>query len=384
MYGLISAQVAFCFIVLFAGSLFSATFENLAKRPTGFSADRVLLLDTVTEQAQPPVKWDQVADRLRAVAGVQSVALEAWPLLSGTMHNASISVNQAPASEVLAFFLAVSPGWLETMDIPLKAGRDLREGDSNVAVVNERFAKQYFYGANPVGKSFDVKALDGTNKHFEIAGLAGDASYRSLREEVLPQAYVPLRSVNAAGMPQRIRGAVIVVRTMAAAPTVLSGILRRTVALTDSAFRVSTVNTQVALIQRQTVRERLLANLGVFFAGVALLLAATGLYGVVNYSVMRREREIGIRIAMGAQARKIMWLVTARVCFVVLLGAMAGLLVALGSARYIEVLLYGVNASDPSQLMLPTAILLTSALLAVLPVVRRAVTIAPAVLLRAE
>jgi ABC-type antimicrobial peptide transport system permease subunit len=185
-------------------------------------------------------------------------------------------------------------------------------------------------------------------------------------------------------MPQRIRGAVIVVRTMAAAPTVLSGTLRRTVALTDSAFRVSTVNTQVALIQRQTVRERLLANLGVFFAGVALLLAARGLYGVVNYSVMRREREIGIRIAMGAQARTIMWLVTARVCFVVLLGAMEGLLVALGSARYIEVLLYGVNASDPYLLMLPTAILLTSALLAVRPVVRRAVTIAPAVLLRAE
>ena len=218
LYGLISAQVAFCFVVLFAGSLFSATFENLAKRPTGFSADRVLLLDTVTEQAQPPVKWDQVADRLRAVAGVQSVALEAWPLMSGTMHNASISVNQAPASEVLAFFLAVSPGWLETMDIPLKAGRDLREGDSNVAVVDERFAKQYFYRCESGRKSFDVKALDGTNKHFEIVGLAGDASYRSLREEVLPQAYVPLRSVNAAGMPQRIRGAVIVVRTIAAAP----------------------------------------------------------------------------------------------------------------------------------------------------------------------
>ena len=193
MYGLIAAQVAFCFVVLFAAALFATTFENLAKQPTGFSADRILLLDTVTEQAQLPVKWDQMADHLRTIAGVRSVALEAWPLMSGTMHNDRISVNNAPPSEVFAFFLAVSPGWLETMKIPLRAGRDFRDSDVHpgVAIVNEMFAKQYFDGANPVGKSFETRAPDGANKHFEIVGLAGDASYRSLREEILPQAYIP-------------------------------------------------------------------------------------------------------------------------------------------------------------------------------------------------
>jgi predicted permease len=388
MYGLIAGQVAFCFVVLFAAALFAATFENLAKQPTGFSADSVLLLDTVTEQAQLPVKWDQMADHLRAVAGVQSVALEAWPLLSGTMHNDRISVNNGPPSEVLTFFLAVSPGWLDTMRIPLISGRDFRDGDAHpsVAIVNEMFAKQYFEGANPVGRSFATKAPDGANKHFDIVGLAGDASYRSVREETLPQAYIPFHSVDptGTGTPQRISGATIVVRTKTADATTMSPTLRRVMAQADPVFRVSTVSTQMELIQAQTIRERLLANLAVFFAGVALLLAAIGLYGVLNYSVLRRKREIGIRVAVGARAENIAWLVTTRVFAMVILGALAGLIVALGSERYVATLLYRVKGTDPWMLMFPTTVLLTAALLAVLPAVHRAVTIDPSVMLRAE
>ncbi len=386
MHGLIAAQVAFCFVVLFAAALFGATFKNLARQPTGFSADRVLLLETVTEQAQLPVKWDQMADHLRAAAGVESVALEAWPLMSGTMHNDRISVNNAPPSEVLAFFLGVSLGWLDAMKIPLIGGRDFRGSDvhPSVAIVNEMFAKQYFDGANPVGKAFDTKAPDGTTRHFEIVGLAADASYRSLREESLPQAYVPIQAMDAAGALRRIRGATIVVRTKAADATAMSETLRRLMAQADPAFRISTVSTQIALIQAQTIRERLLANLAVFFAGVALLLAAIGLYGVMNYSVLQREREIGIRMAVGARAKNIAWLVTTRASAMVMVGALAGLLIGLGSERYVASLLYRVKATDPWMLMFPAAVLLTAALLAVLPAVRRAVRIDPSVMLRAE
>jgi predicted permease len=386
MYGLIAAQVAFCFVVLFAAALFAATFENLANQPTGFSADGVLLLDTVTEQAQLPVKWEQMADRLRAVAGVRPVALEAWPLMSGTMRNDLISVNNAPPSEVLAFFLAVSTGWLETMKIPLRSGRDFRESDTHpsVAIVNEMFAKQYFDGANPVGKSFETKAPDGANKHFEIVGLAGDASYRSPREETLPQVYIPIRSVDAVGSPQRIRRATIVVGTKMAEATALSGTLRHVMARADPAFRISTVSTQTALIRAQTIRERLLAHLAGFFAGVALLLGAIGLYGVLNYSVLRREREIGIRVAVGARAENIAWLVTTGVAAMVMAGALAGLIFALVSERYSATLLYRVKATDPSMLLVPMAILLAASLLAVLPAVRRAVTVDPSIMLRAE
>jgi ABC-type antimicrobial peptide transport system permease subunit len=327
-----------------------------------------------------------MADQLRAVSGVQAVALEGWPLMSGTMHNDRISVNNAPPSEVLAFFLAVSPGWLDAMKIPLISGRDFRDTDAHpsVAIVNEMFAKQYFDGANPVGKSFETKTPDGANRHFVIVGLAGDASYRSLREEMLPQAYIPIHSVDTAGAAQRIRGATIVVRIKTTEASTLAGTLRRVVAQADPVFRVSTVNTQMELIQAQTIRERLLANLAVFFAGVALLLAAIGLYGVLNYSVMQREREIGIRVAVGARAENIAWLVTTRVAAMVAVGALAGLILALGSQRYVATLLYRVKATDPWMLVFPTTVLLTAALLAVLPAVRRAVKIDPSVMLRAE
>ena len=149
-------------------------------------------------------------------------------------------------------------------------------------------------------------------------------------------------------------------------------------------FRVSNVRTQQELLDAQTIRERMLAMLGVFFAGVALLLAAIGLYGVLNYSVLQREREIGIRIALGAAALNVARLVTVRVFAMVAVGAVAGVALGVGCARYVQSLLYGVKASDASMMALPAGILLFAALLASVPAVMRAVRIDPAEMLRAE
>jgi hypothetical protein len=158
MHALIAAQVSFCFLVLFVAGLFVTTFDRLSNQPTGFSTDRLLVLDTVARNPQPPVFWDQVADHLRDVPGVDATALSGWALMTGTMSNNNISINGAPPTDVLAFFLAVSPGWLETMKIPLVDGRDFRASDAapGVAIVNETFAKQYFNGENPLGKSFET------------------------------------------------------------------------------------------------------------------------------------------------------------------------------------------------------------------------------------
>jgi predicted permease len=402
MYGMIAAQVAFCFVVLFVAGLFATTFEKLTKQSVGFSAERVLLLDTITRQAEPPVKWDQMAAALHTVPGVQTTALEDWPLMSGTMRNNRISVNGSAPSDVLTFFLSVSSGWLEAMKIPTISGRDFRDSDTSpsVAIVNEMFAKTYFHGANPVGRSFVTKAPDGVNTSYEIVGLVRDVAYRSLRETILPQAYLPIHRTavvpaaapstkaaavqTAPGALQAIRGATILVRTTSDDPMLLSETLRRKVTQIDPEFRVSTVTTQTGLIDAQTIRERLLASLALFFAGVALLLATIGLYGVLNYSVLQREREIGIRIAVGAQAGSIARLVTMRVSAMVLVGAVAGLVLGMSSVRYIATLLYGVKASDPSMLVGPTVVLLAAACFAALPAVRRAVRIDPAIMLRAE
>ena len=194
MHALIAAQVAFCFLVHFVAGLFAASFERLANQPTGFSSARVLTLDTVARAKQAPVIWDQVAGHLRDLPGVETVALAGWPLMTGTMSNNFISINGAPPTDVLAFFLHISPGWMEAMKIPFIDGRDFRANDPHpgVAIVNRTFARQYFGGENPVGKSFESTAPVRTR--FQIVGLVADAGYRSLRESMLPQAYVPFGS----------------------------------------------------------------------------------------------------------------------------------------------------------------------------------------------
>lgn len=379
MHALIAAQSAFCFLVLFVAGLFAATFERLANQPAGFSAERLLALETVAQPALPTVVWSQAADHLRTQTGIESVSMAAWPLLTGVGSNGFVAVNGAPPHELLAHFLPVSPGWLDTMRIPLVDGRDFRPSDTypGAAIVNQAFAREYFQGQNPVGKSFER-----TNGHglFEIVGLAGDARYQNLREPMTPTAYVAIRYPGE-DLANRLT---FLVRTSNPNPLALAPMLRQEVSRTRSELRVSNIRTQLEINQSNTVRERLLATLALFFAVVALLLAGIGLYGVLDYSVLQRRREIGIRMALGAQAGDVARRVTVEVFTMVLAGAFAGVALGAASVRYIESLLYGVKATDLAMLVFPALTLLAAALLAAVPAVIRAVRIDPVAMLRAE
>ena len=379
MHFLIAAQVAVCFVVLFVGGLFVVTFDRLSHQPLGFSADRLLALETVAQPAQPTVYWEQAAEHLRMLPGVESAALAGWPLLSGNGSNGFVAVNGAPVHELLAYFLPVSPRWLETMKIPLIDGRDLRPGDSypGTAIVNEAFAKEYFQGENPVGKLFE--RTQGPRR-FEIVGLVRDARYRNLREPMTPTAYVPIRFPE----DDRANRITFLVRTIGPNPLALASMLRREIPSARSELRVSNIRTQLEINQSQAVRERLLAMLALFFAAVALLLAGIGLYGVLDYSVLQRRREIGIRMAIGAPAGDIARRVTWDVFGMVFAGSLAGLALGMASVRYIESLLYQVKATDLTILALPAFTILAAALLAALPAVVRAVRIDPAITLRLE
>ncbi len=356
MHGTIALQVTFCFVVLFIAGLFVSTLRRLSHQPTGFSPNGILLLETVTQQDQPAVAWQQVADDLRAVSGVEGAAMSQWPLMSGTMSNNFISVHNAPPSTVLAFFLGISPGWMETMKIPLIGGRDFRTADTNpqVAIVNQTFAKQFFGGENPIGRSFRTAKAQ---TQYEVVGIAGDAIYRNLREPMLPVVYVPFRTANSDGTVQSIGSATFAVRTASTNPLALASLLRREVSRARSELRVSNIRTQQEIIDAQTIRERLLAMLALFFAGVALLLAGIGLYGVLNYSVLQRHREIGIRLAVGAPRAGIARLLIAEMLFMATVGAVAGMGLGLVSARYLESLLFRVKAGDPVMLVLPSLVI---------------------------
>jgi predicted permease len=381
MQALIGAQVAFCFLVLFVAGLFAATFERLSNRPIGFSAERVLTLDTIAQRPQAAVFWDQVVEHLREVPGVESVAVAGWPLLGAGAWNGFVSVNGAPPGPVLGYFLNVSPGWTEAMKISFIDGRDFRPADTSpgVAIVNEAFVKQFFSGESPIGKSF-AKG----NDRYQVVGVVRDVPYRNMREPTLPQAYVPFHAVDASGALRPIRGGTLIVRTSSMNPLAMASILRREVPRARPEFRVSNIRTQMEINQSQTVRERLLAMLGLFFAGVALVLAGVGLYGVLDYSVLQRRREIGIRMAIGARAGDIARGVTAEVFAMVLAGAAAGVGLGLGSVRFVETLLYGVKATDLAMLAGPAAMIFVAAMLAALIPVMRAVRIDPVAMLRVE
>jgi predicted permease len=378
MHILIAAQVAFCFIIQFAAGLFVSTFQRLAKAPLGFSPEKVLTLDTVARRPLPPELWEQVADRLRTVPGVESAGISAWPLLSGTGANGFIWVNGAP-TEVLAYFLAVSPGWLETMRMPLVEGRDLRPGDvyPGAAIVNRAFVRQCLGGGTGAGKWFERAAgRDATAWPTQIVGVVGDARYRNLREPLTPTAYTPVT--------QPMASASFIVRASNPNLAALASILRREVPRARPEFRVSNIRTQDELVRQWTVRERLLALLAVFFAGVALLLSGIGLYGVLDYSVLQRRREIGIRIAIGAPAADIGRRVVLEALYMVGVGAVAGVAAGLASVRFIRALLYHVDATDLRMLALPSLTILAAALLAALPALVRALRTNPIAMLRAD
>jgi predicted lysophospholipase L1 biosynthesis ABC-type transport system permease subunit len=270
---------------------------------------------------------------------------------------------------------------VDAMKIPFINGRDFRPSDTypGVAIVNEAFAKKFFNGESPIGK-LCAKG----DAPFRIVGLVRDSPYRSFREAALPVAYVPFHVINSEGALQPVDDATFIVRTSSSNPLALASILRREIPRARPEFRVSNIRPQADLVRAQTVRERLLAMLALFFATVALLLAGIGLYGVLDYSVLQRRREIGIRMAIGAPAGEIVRRLTADVFGMVLFGAAVGLAFGMASVRYIEPLLYQVKATDLVMLVIPSFTILAAALLASLPAVIRAVRIDPATTLRAE
>jgi len=383
MRGAIALQIAFCCLVLFLSSLFVASFQRLQNRPLGFSTDRLLLLETVAGKGQLPVVWNQTAEALRAVPGVDSVAISGWPLLGRIMINSDISINNAPPSPTPAFFLNVSPGWLSTMKIPLVSGRDFssQDGSPGAAIVNETFARTFFPGQDPIGRTFERGANQPPNT---IVGVTPDTPYHDLREPSPAVFYVPLDEIDADSAPGPVRFATFTIHTDAQDPLALANSLRQFIAQRRNGLRVSNITTQLDLVRDQTIRERLIAMLAAFFAAVALLLAGIGLYAVLNYSVLQRRREIGIRMAIGSTRAGIVRLVTLDVFLMIALGGCAGVALGFGAARYVESLFYQVKATDADMIALPACALLLTALVATLPAVLRALRTDPTEILRAE
>jgi predicted permease len=384
--GLVAAQVAFCVFVYYSACLFIGTFERMSSQPTGFSSARVLTLETATKGKQPIENWRRVTDRLRNDPALEAVGLCWWPLMSGNGWSQYVWVNGHRSDEDnTPYFLKVSPGWLDTMRIRFHDGRDFREGDAfpNVAIVNETFARRFFGGSNPIGRSFQVMQ-DNKRSTLQVVGYVADARYGNMREPIHATAYVPFYSIDAAGKPERSDWASFVVRTRNASPMGLASALTREVSESEPDFSVVNVRTQEEMVRSQLLRERLLAALGLYFAGVAVTLAAAGIFGVLNYIVVRRRRELGIRLAIGARSRHIAWGVTRNTVGMTGLGGLLGIMAGVYSGRFVESLLYQITTTDRRVILIPLLLTVAVAFVAAVLPVARAVHLDPAVTLREE
>ncbi len=265
------------------------------------------------------------------------------------------------------------------MNIPLLAGRVFVAGDmdpagSASAIVNEAFAAQYFGREQPVGRTFEARFAETSEAGpQEVVGVVADTRY-DLRKPAVPIIYIPLRLRNTGTVHVRVAGN----------PVTLAARLREEVRAASPAFRVSTISTQSAVVDRTLLRERLLALLSGFFALVGLVLAAVGLYGVLSYSVVQRTREIGIRVALGARQLGVIRTVLAEAGGAALAGAAFGLAGAVYLSRFVEALLFEVTPLDFWSVALPLGTLLLAAVLAAALPALRVARIDPVVALRYE
>jgi hypothetical protein len=347
----------------------------------------VLTLDVTSNEKHSPETWEAVLGHVQHVPGVESASLAGWPLMFETAWNDSVGFNGRPASDTLSYFLRVSPEWPQTMKVPIDAGRTLRPGSDGTseALVNHEFVKVFFHGEDPVGQVFEEVGDNGERESFTVAGVVGDTCYRDLRECVLPVAYLSFHATDPYHkVGGGIRSATLLVKTAAENPASMGATLRGAVADSHSGLRVSNVRTQQSINDVMTMGDRMLAVLAIFFAAVALVLAAIGLYGVMSYSVVQRQREIGVRIAVGARGFHIARSVVARTSMMVAAGAAVGICAGLAASRFFAALLYSVKPTDPRSLVAPLAAIFLAAILAALPAVIRALRIDPVILLRSE
>jgi predicted permease len=389
--GLVAAQVALSFLLLFGAGLFVRSLQNLKGTNTGVELDNL-----VTFQLSPAYSGysveraaifnQQLVDRLRASVGVKSAGYSAMSILSGDEWDSSMSVEghkAADGEDMQAFMNAVSPGYFDAMKIPLLEGRDFTRSDEtpldddhpwHVCIVNKKFADHFFKGKSPVGRHVGQGVGPDTKLTIEIIGVVADALYEGPREGVHRQVFVPNHGNTS--VTYYVRGKM--------ASSAIYSLIRNEVRGLDSGMPVYAMKSVESQLDETLLSDHLVAMLSAGFGLVATVLASIGLYGVMAFVVARRRKELGIRLALGAQRTDVVWMVMKEVLLLLGIGLVIGIPTALGAGRFVSDQLYGIQPYDPT-IAVATLVLLTAiSVLAGLIPAHRASRIDPIMALRYE
>ncbi len=386
---LVTAQVTLSLLLLIAAGLFVRSLRNLKDLDPGFRTANLL-----TFAVSPPLNgytpersrefYRRLKEALDTMPGVESSSLAVVPVLAGNEWDSSMTVDTykaAPGEDLDPHMNYISTDYFRTLSVPVSMGRDFTarddQGAAKVAIVNEKFAQRYFPGANPVGHRVGMGSDPGTKTDIEVVGVVRNTRYETMRDEIPLEVYRPYRQND------WYNGMSVYVRT-ARDPEPMFRAIRGAVAQLDPSLPVSFMKTLEGQKDESMLTERLVASLSGAFGILATVLAAIGLYAVMAYMVARRTREIGIRMALGAESWDVVLLVMREVAVLVAIGIAAGLLLAWGLTGLVRTQLYGIAPNDPATVALAAAAIAVVALLAGYLPARRAVNVDPIQTLRFE
>jgi predicted permease len=387
---LVTGQVALSLLVLFVAGLLVHSLQNIRNVDLGYNREHLLLVSTDPQaagynKARITSFANDLATQISSLPGVRAVTSSKNGLFSGSESGNSIKVEGYTSKndeDLQAAFDHVAPNYFSTVGIPLLLGRDIglqdTEASPRVAVINEGMARFYFGQTNPIGRKFEIQDPESKGGTVEIVGVARDARDHKLKGEVGRRFYIPL----AQGLGT-MAGINFVIRTVGN-PVAVADSVRKQIKALDANVPVYSVRALNELTERSIGNQILIARLSSVFAGLALLLAAIGLYGILSYSVSGRTREIGVRMALGAQRGSVLKMVLREAGKLVLLGIVIGVPAAMLAGRLFSSMLFGLKATDPLSMVLVVVVLLAITLLASYIPARRATKVDPMIALRYE
>lgn len=386
---LLVLQVAISLTLLVGAGLFLQTVANLRQVDVGFDADNLVVFRVNPrlnryEGPRALALYDQLLTRLSGTPGLRSVTISNPSLLAGGVNSTTFLVQgrqYSPAvlearDEVSIHRMTVAPSFFATMGIPVRRGRTLEDRDRDparrVAVLNEAAVRKFFPREDPIGQRFGNSPE--TSGQIEIVGVVADTKYSEVREEPPPTIFVPYEQYPPGAMT-------VVARTMGA-PTSVIPAIREAVRQVDASLPIMDLSTQVEQIERRFAQEKVFAQAYTLFGGLALLVAAIGIFGLMSYTVTRRTTEIGVRMALGAERRMVLQMILRESLVVAVIGVALGAAVAALGGRVLASSLYGLESTDVPTALGAVVVMLTVSTLAGYVPARRAARLTPMQALR--